>query len=57
MLHWIGDSSDQSTSSVLTDPLTLAGVVVLLGAVAFAASYLPARSAAQIDPQVALRRE
>ena len=40
-----------------TDPLTLAGVCVLLLAVATVARYLPARWAARIDPVEALRAE
>jgi len=37
------------------DPLTLAGMVALLGAVALLAGYLPARRASKIDPTLALR--
>ena len=40
-----------------TDPLVFGGVACLLGAVAFLASYIPARRAVSISPSVALRYE
>jgi predicted permease len=40
-----------------TDPITFAGVAILLGAAAFLATCVPARKATQIDPTVALREE
>jgi predicted permease len=37
------------------DPITFAGMIALLTAVAFLAGYLPARRASRIDPMTALR--
>ena len=49
--------SSQLLGVTSTDLVTFASVALLMGAVAMAASYLPARRAIHVDPLVALRRE
>jgi predicted permease len=38
-----------------TDPLTFAGMVLVIGAIALLAGYIPARRASRINPMIALR--
>ena len=39
------------------DPVTFAAIALLVGAVALAASYLPARRALRVDPAETLRAD
>jgi putative ABC transport system permease protein len=53
---WLGRAGSSLLFGVTaTDPVTFAGVSLLLTAVAVAASYLPARRATRVDPIVTLR--
>jgi predicted permease len=52
-----GELSTQLFGVTATDPLTFAVVPLLLATIALAASYLPSRTAARIDPQQALKSD
>jgi ABC-type antimicrobial peptide transport system permease subunit len=40
-----------------SDPLTFGAIVILLGAVAAVAAFVPARRAARVNPMAALRQQ
>jgi putative ABC transport system permease protein len=52
-----GALSTQLFGVTATDPLTFAVVPLVLSVIALAASYLPSRAAARIDPQLALKSD
>jgi putative ABC transport system permease protein len=55
---WVTDALSSLLFDVKsTDPVTFGSVALLLIAVAAAASLVPARRAAKVDPMVALRYE
>ncbi|HEV2982975.1 MAG TPA: ABC transporter permease [Vicinamibacterales bacterium] len=58
-LAWMGARTLQSLLYGVTaaDPATFAAVVGMLGTIALAACYLPARRASRVDPMVVLREE
>jgi ABC-type antimicrobial peptide transport system permease subunit len=49
--------ADQLPGVSPADPLTYAGIVTLVAAIALVATWLPARQASRIDPMTALRGE
>jgi putative ABC transport system permease protein len=58
-LAWAGTRAMQNLLYGVTaaDPQTFGVVVALLGTIAVAACYLPARRAARVDPIAALRED
>ena len=56
-LTGVMQKADMLVSVKPTDPITYAGIAVLFVAIASIASWLPARRAAGLDPNVALREE
>jgi ABC-type antimicrobial peptide transport system permease subunit len=58
-LAWAGTRAMQNLLYGVgaADPVTFGAVVGLLGAIALAACYLPARQAARVDPIAVLRAD
>jgi len=53
---WFSGLADITKTST-SDPSLLIGCPMLLGALAIAACYIPARRSIRIDPAIALREE